>query len=116
VERIVDQASLLERLGGDQELLAELIESFLADSPQLLEEIGSAEAAGDASQLMRAAHTLKGSVSNFCAPRGAEVAHRLATLGRDANLSQAPEALANVESIMERLRPELQLLASGVSV
>lgn len=116
MESVLDKASLLERLDGDQELLAELIELFLADCPNLLEEIRSAVASGDAPLLMRAAHTLKGSVSNFCAPRATEASQRLETLGRDGNIADAPAALASLENLIEHLRSELQLLATAVAV
>jgi HPt (histidine-containing phosphotransfer) domain-containing protein len=116
VDSIVDKASLLERLDGDHELLVELIELFVTDCPQWLEEIRGAVTTGDAARLTRAAHTLKGSVSNFCAPRAAETLQCLESLGRDANIVEAPPALARLESILERLCAELHQLAPGVAV
>jgi two-component system sensor histidine kinase/response regulator len=116
VEPIIDRAGVMERLDGDQELLGELVELFLADSPRLLEDIRGAIDSKDAEQLMRAAHTLKGSVSNFCAPTAVEAAQKLETLGRIGDLATAPEYLARLDPMMERLNAELGQLARGVPV
>ena len=58
-------AQLLETVGGDRAFLAELIETYLADSPGLLDEMRSALAADDRVALRRAAHTLKSTSSSL---------------------------------------------------
>ena len=50
----------LERLGGDETLLHEVIEIFLNDVPKHMASLGRAIAAGDAVAVEGAAHTLKG--------------------------------------------------------
>jgi HPt (histidine-containing phosphotransfer) domain-containing protein len=57
----VDREALLDRLGGDETILLEIVKIFLEDTPQLLASMESAEAAGDAKTLRRLAHSLKGS-------------------------------------------------------
>lgn len=67
----VDEAALgelLETVGGDRAFLAELVESYLADSPGLLAEMLGAAVAGDAASLRRAAHTLKSTSASLGAP------------------------------------------------
>jgi PAS domain S-box-containing protein len=56
-----DRASLLTRLGGDEEVFVEVIKIFLEDVPKQLAGMDAALAAGDAKTLRRLAHTLKGS-------------------------------------------------------
>ncbi|MER9259445.1 Hpt domain-containing protein [Mesorhizobium sp. M0619] len=56
---------LLDLIGGDQDSLAELIESFLEESPLLVEQMRRAAESGDRSGLGRAAHTLKSSARDF---------------------------------------------------
>lgn len=56
---------LLELIGGDPGSLAELIESFLDESPILVEQMQSAANVGDQISLGRAAHTLKSSARDF---------------------------------------------------
>jgi HPt (histidine-containing phosphotransfer) domain-containing protein len=111
VPSIIDKTALLERLDGDQKLLGELVQLFQEDSPQLLATIRDAVAAGDAFQLMRAAHTLKGSVGNFCAHAIFEAAFQLESIGRDGDLTKAPAALATLETLLTRFGEELSDLA-----
>src|SRR5690606_785255 len=55
--RVLDE--LLEMGGGDHEFLAEMIDSYLATAPDLLEKLRRSAAASDAATLRLAAHTLK---------------------------------------------------------
>ena len=58
-------AELLETVGGDREFLAELVETYLGDSPGLFAELRAAIAADDAAAARRAAHTLKSTSASF---------------------------------------------------
>ncbi|PYU10577.1 MAG: hypothetical protein DMG29_17240 [Acidobacteria bacterium] len=100
----LDRATLMERLEGDAGLLAEMVGLFLQDYPRLLAAMREAVARGDAKSLERAAHTLKGAVSNFAAPAATAAALRLELMGRQANLTQAEEALAALEAELDRLK------------
>ncbi len=107
----LNRAVALERVGGDLELLQEIAQLFLEHSPSLVDEMRTALENGDAKSLERAAHSLKGSVSNF----GAEAAHKAAlqleTIARSCDLPAATEALRKLECELGRLRPELAELA-----
>ncbi len=61
----LDEAVALSRVGGDVELLREVVGLFLDDYPQSLDLIRDAVARGDQAGLERHAHSLKGSVSTF---------------------------------------------------
>jgi len=52
-------ANLLETVGGDRTFLAELVDTYLGDSPGLLEAMRSGLRTADRTALRRAAHTLK---------------------------------------------------------
>ena len=54
-----DYAAALERVAGDEELLCELMQMFLAD--ENWSEIKTAAEAGECERAFRAAHSLKGS-------------------------------------------------------
>ena len=62
-------AELLNTVGGDEAFLAELIVSYLSDSPPLFDEMARAAAGGDAAALRRAAHTLKSTSASLGALR-----------------------------------------------
>ena len=56
---------LLENVGGDRAFLAELVDTYLEDSPRLIETLREAIANGDAAAARRAAHTLKSTSASF---------------------------------------------------
>ncbi|MCC6540213.1 MAG: Hpt domain-containing protein [Bryobacterales bacterium] len=97
----------LERVGGDEELLSEIVGIYLGEYPSVLEEIQTAVRAGDANGLYRSAHSLKGSLGAL----GAEAAQRraldLEMSGRQSQLSHAPEMLADLERLLDELHREL---------
>ena len=108
--RLVDRAAVLDRVGGDEDLLREITCLFLTEYPRLIDEIQSAVDTGDATRLERAAHSLKGSVSNFGAPAATEAAYRLESIGRKLQMTQAAEALEELVSQFQQLHPELEQL------
>ncbi|MCU1221380.1 MAG: domain S-box, partial [Candidatus Angelobacter sp.] len=94
--------------GGDKEFLAELISLFLHQEPQLLEEIRTAVGTANSSKLEDAAHALRGAVGNFTQKAAYDAAFRLEKLARSQRLSGAEEALADLESAMNRLHVSLK--------
>ena len=99
---------VLERFGGDFDLLVEVAGVFLEDYPSTLERIRAAVAASDADGLHRAAHALKGSVANFAAAEARDAALALETMGREGALEEAREGLARLEAALDRLATELR--------
>jgi PAS domain S-box-containing protein len=108
--RQLDESLALSRVGGDFELLKEVIELFLDDYPSTFEKIRSAVASSDATALEHSAHSLKGSVSTFGANRAFEAAFTLEKQGRSKDLRGAQAGLFELEQALEALRPELQSL------
>jgi two-component system, sensor histidine kinase and response regulator len=108
---LIDRAMILDRVGGDEDLLREITSIFLSEYPGLIEEIASAVAKWDSKQLERAAHSLKGSVANFGAQGATEAAYRLETIGRNGSLKEAPSALRDLLFHFQQLQPYLARLA-----
>ncbi len=106
----LDEALALSRVGGDVELLREVVGLFLDDYPRALEKIRIAVAANDASGVEHHAHSLKGSVSTFGAKDVFDAALALEKLGRSANLSDARSGLTTLEQALHELRPDLEAL------
>jgi HPt (histidine-containing phosphotransfer) domain-containing protein len=67
----------------------------------------------DASGLRAAAHTLKGSVASLGGVRAYRAALGVETLGRDADLSAAPEAIGKLEHEIRLLGTELEHFRQG---
>jgi HPt (histidine-containing phosphotransfer) domain-containing protein len=106
-----DREEALARVGGDEELLKELVGLFLEDYPGRLAELGRAVAAHDGRAVQRVAHSLKGAVGAFGARAASEAALRLEAMGRRGDLSGAEEAWAALDDALARLRPALAALA-----
>ena len=98
-----DKAQALDRLGGDEELLHELCQIFLEESPKLLLKLRQAVVDADAQAVMRAAHSLKGELGYLGAAVASQVARELEDMGHDENLSGAAEALLLLEREMADL-------------
>ena len=109
----LDYAVALERLGGDEELLQEVAGLFLEEYPTLMAEIHAAVQTGNAHRLERAAHSLKGSVSNFGADCAVQAALGLETIGRSGDLAGAKEALVELEAVMAKLHPSFEQIAAA---
>jgi HPt (histidine-containing phosphotransfer) domain-containing protein len=106
----LDESVALSRVGGDMELLQEVVGLFLDDYPHSLEMIRDAVARGDQSSLERHAHSLKGSVSTFGAQEAFEAAQALEKQGRIGDLAHAQEGLKRLEHALSALRPDLEAL------
>ena len=103
----MNNQDLLDRLGGDTELLNEVIGLFTEDCPSLMAAIRSGLAAADAQAVNRAAHQLKGSASNFDAPELTALAQSVESLAKDGNLAAAHATLPALQSAVDSLLAEL---------
>ncbi len=114
-QELIDRASLLERVEGDQELLSEMIQIFLEEAPGLINTMRGALQSGDMVLLERSAHSLKGAVSNLSSKATAAAALKLEQDAKENNSQSAKESLAAVERTMKLLLPALSELSQGVS-
>ena len=108
----LDESVALSRVGGDVELLREVVGLFLDDYPHSIELIRDAVGRGDQTSVERHAHSLKGSVSTFGAQEVFEAAFALEKQGRSGDLSNAAAGLERLEQALNHLRPELEALQS----
>jgi two-component system, sensor histidine kinase len=107
---LAGRAAFLEGLGNDTSLARRLVDLFVQDSVRLVDDISRAIADRDAERLRRAAHTLKGSVSNFPAGPARDTAARMEALGFDADFDAAQEVFPVLEKEIDRLRGVLPTL------
>ena len=95
-EFAVDSKELLDRIDGDVGFIAELANAFRADYPDKVEAMTRAIQERDAESLRRAAHGLKGALSNLAAVPAARLASQLEQLGASKDLGDAPALLAEL--------------------
>ncbi len=100
---VLNPHDLLTRFDGDTELIRQAAELFRQNYPGLLSELRDAVKRGDCKTVERTAHTIKGSVGNFCGTAPVEVACRLEQMGRDRSLESALETCDELEIEIERL-------------
>src|SRR5262249_39956091 len=84
--KVFARAAALQRVGR-VETLHKLMCMFEDECPQLMADIDSAIAAGDAVRLRRAGHTLKGAVGIFVAGPASDAAQKLETMGQQGDFS-----------------------------
>src|ERR1700751_159363 len=95
---IVNLAMALSRLGGDRDLLEEVAQLFIETAPDLLEQVRKAVDARSSVAVYRAAHTIKGSLGNFCAEPAFQAACCLEQIGHSGELAGIDEAFAALET------------------
>jgi HPt (histidine-containing phosphotransfer) domain-containing protein len=82
----------MERLGGDEQLLIEVIRVFLDDCPLRLAAIIAAVVRPDPERIRTTAHALKGAAANLSAQGLFEAAAMLERLGLEGRLEPAEAA------------------------
>jgi two-component system sensor histidine kinase/response regulator len=93
---------------GEESILGRLIDVFLANTPRVLEDAQQALNSGMGPLLERAAHTLKGSCSNFGAERMRAACEQLETLAHRRELQSAGPVLAQIEKEFQYVRAALE--------
>jgi two-component system, sensor histidine kinase and response regulator len=108
-----NKTEALDRIGGDEELLQELCQIFLEESPKLMQKLQQAVTEGDSDGVTRAAHSLKGESSYLGAGGTSKAARDLEEMGRCKDLSRASETLVVLEREVAGLQRHLKDLAGA---
>ena len=109
------EGAALESTGGDSELLKELIVVFLEHAPVWMRELSDALGRGDAVEVHRLAHTIKGAVDSCGAARAYDAAMLLERMGQGGDLGGAPAAYATLDRELAQVLPELAVYAGKAS-
>lgn len=91
---VFDRKWVLEQIGGDADLLHDIIEVFLVDCPDIRQQINAALHAGELKALHAAAHCAKSAVGNFGAPAAVKAAIELEEATKKGETAQL-ELLTN---------------------
>jgi protein-histidine pros-kinase len=99
---------------GDLPLMKQLLEIFPEDTDAFLRDADAAIAGRDTSALYRAAHSLRGMIGNYSAPRASEAIRSTCDLAQDGKLEEAAVAYQQARGELGRLREELRKFRSGL--
>ena len=91
----------------DSAFLVELIDVYLKDSPQLIEQMRAGLTTSDVETVRRAAHSLKSNSASFGANRLANAARELEMIAKGGKLDGAGLKLEAVEAEFIQLFPVL---------
>lgn len=108
----VDVAALNEVTGGDADFAADLVESYLTSSRELLTRVRDCFARGDRYQLARAIHQLAGASANVYATPLRELC---SDLERAAETLAAPQLEQHIAGVVAELARVTDVLVNMVS-
>lgn len=105
---VVDWSKALAQVGDAPHVLRTIVEVFLDEERDCRRRIHDALATGNAAEVHRNAHSLKGTLGLFGADQAQEVAYRLELLAKDRALDQAGDLVRELEFQLGRITPELE--------
>lgn len=104
----VDRLAAAKRLGGDADLLTQVIGLFLEDCPARLATLRAAVIRGDAQEMQFVAHALKGSAGTLSANALCEAAASLEEIAAEGRIGEAAAAASVLEQEAEKVMAYLQ--------
>jgi CheY-like chemotaxis protein len=114
--QVLDQLSKV-RTNGKPELLARVINVYLAESPKLVQKLKQAAGARDAREIARCAHSLKSSSANVGAMMLSRYCEDIEASARRADTEEAAKILAKIETeygcVQSALAAEFEMLAAS---
>jgi HPt (histidine-containing phosphotransfer) domain-containing protein len=104
-----DVPRALERVGGDRLLLARIIDFVVEDSPDLVRKIESSLDNDQFGEVERAAHSLKGLVSNIYCDAVQSRAVEIESLARSGNRTAILRAVESLTDLMQPMIAKLEV-------
>jgi signal transduction histidine kinase/DNA-binding response OmpR family regulator len=103
-----DRQVLLKRVGGDEEMLLELVTLFLEEGPKMLKRLQRGATNGDPKAIAAAAHALKGPLGILAADDALHNAQAIEALAKSGDLKGAQEVSGDLAIELQRLMSALQ--------
>jgi HPt (histidine-containing phosphotransfer) domain-containing protein len=106
--QVFDPQAMLDRLDGDRELASMLVEVYRQDCTQLLSDLSAGLETGNLSEVVRAAHSLKGLAANFEAIEASQVAATVEKMAHAGDMSGAARGVPQLQLHLSELRTALE--------
>jgi len=100
----IDYPSVLERIGGDEDFLNELLELYTTEFPNYFEKLQDAIHKGSCQSIRDIGHTLKGSSANLSLIRLEEISLQMECAGQDKDINKAKDTLLILSKEFQRLK------------
>ncbi len=113
--RLVDWDEAMETVGGDRDLLCELLEVFIEERDKMLAEIRRAIETANPAELRRSAHAVKGALAHLGAKDVAALAQKLENAGAAGSLVDANAWLKELENLANQLVIEFRAFTNNVA-
>ena len=104
---VLDKALILDRLGGDEDIFAMMVDLYLQDVDNYVLALNAAVNSADAVVLSREAHTVKGLLATFSDDDGAEIAYTIERQAKAGDLNglsplvtQLVQSLRTLEAVL----------------
>ncbi len=105
-----DVPRALDRVGGDRILLARIIDFVVEDSPDLVRKIETSLESDEFGEVERAAHSLKGLVSNVYCEVVQSRAVEIEKMARSKNRAGIEHALKSLADLLEPMISKLEIV------
>lgn len=104
----IDRAEALDRIGGDEAFLKELLEIYREEFEEKYSELEKAVEEKDFQKVREGGHYLKGASANLSLPALREASWKMEQAGQNQDLGAARKALASLKSEYRRLQEFLK--------
>jgi len=111
----LDLEQSLARLGGDEELLLDIIDFYIEDYPGLLSRMEEALSTKKTTALERAAHSMKGLSANFDATQAVKIAGLIEEAAKERNLAKAGSFMKEMHHLAKELAEQLDVYRQSKS-
>ena len=111
-ERVIDWERAFDTVGGDKQLLSDLIQVFLKDRNSMVSNIESAIENQNPDGLRLSAHSLRGALNHLGAKETAYLASKLEQLGTADSLGAVTE---EASSLLQELKSSLEAVTKEMS-
>jgi len=101
---IFDRRSLMDRVGGNEAVLKNIITLFLEETPKQLKDLDEKLSSGDIEAAINGAHSIKGSAGNFGAMQMREAAFALEKFCREKQTDKAQASFIALKGCFDELK------------
>ncbi len=105
--RLIDWGVALHIVGGDQQLLREIVSAVLIECPDQFRQFDAAIEVADAKTARRAVHTILGNMRAIGSERPMQLASQLEEIAKTARVSEIAEPLNDLRQLVGRVYAEI---------